>query len=67
MALPWKFRRAVSIAIPLFSALLFFGIFNKSLEIDLSTNIANTGITIGIVFGVLNLFLLWLISKHQSP
>ena len=64
--LPFKFRRAVSIAIPLFSALLFLGIF-KGLGVETSTNIANTGITIGLVFGLLNLFLLFLASKHQVP
>lgn len=67
MPLPFKFRRAVSVAIPLFSALLFFGLFTNSLGIDLKTNIANTGITVGFVFGVFNLFLLYLVNKHQVP
>jgi hypothetical protein len=67
MVLPFKFRRAISIAIPLFSALLFFGLFKNMLDIDLSTNIANTGITVGIIFGILNIFLLILVNKHQVP
>jgi hypothetical protein len=66
MVLPFKFRRALSISIPLFSALLFLGIF-KGLGVEIGTNIANTGITVGLVFGLLNLFALYLASKHLVP
>lgn len=65
--LPFKLRRALSIVIPLFSALIFLGILTKILDIELSTNIANTGITVGLIFGLLNLWLVWLVNKHLVP
>ena len=65
--IPFKLRRSLSIVIPLFSALLFFGVLTSMLDIELSTNIANTGLTISFIFGILNLFLLYLAGKHLVP
>lgn len=66
MALPFKARRALSITIPLFSALVFLGLFRK-MGIDVTTNIANTGITIGLILGLLNLWLVYLVNNHMVP
>jgi len=63
--LPYKFRRSSSIVITLVNAILFLGIFNDTININ--TNIASTGISVGLVMTVINLFLLWLISTHQVP
>lgn len=64
--LPFKLRRALSITIPLFSALIFIGLFKK-MGIEITTNIANTGITVGLIFGILNLWLVWLVNNHMVP
>jgi hypothetical protein len=67
LVLPFKLRRALAVCIPLFDALLFLGVFKAILGIDISTNIANTGITLGLVFGLLNLFLLYMAQQHLVP
>jgi hypothetical protein len=67
MAPPQRFRRAISVAVPLFSALLFWGWLNAILEVGISTNILKTGITVGFIFGALNFYLAWLAYKHQVP
>lgn len=65
--LPVRFRRAVTVAIPLFSSALFFGLIEGIFKINAQTNIWNTGITLGFVLGALNLWLYWLIYRHQCP
>jgi hypothetical protein len=62
-----RLRRSITVVIPLFTAALYFGLIEGIFKINASTNIANTGITLGFVFGVLNLYLYWLIWKHQCP
>lgn len=66
-ALPYKFRRAASIAIPIFSALAFLGIITGLFKISLTENLVQTGITLGIILGLLNGFAAWLAIKHQVP
>lgn len=63
--LPLKFRRGLSLAIPVFSAILFFGLFNDSININ--TNVFSTGVTVGIIMGFLNIFLIWLSYRHEVP
>lgn len=65
--LPYKFRRSVSVCIPFFTALMFWGIIPGIFKVDLTTNIWSTGITVGFVFGALNAWMWWLVFKHQAP
>lgn len=60
-----RFRRSISVAIPLFDAAVFSGWFKDFL--DPSINVAQTGVTVGWIFVGLNLFLLFLIVKHKVP
>jgi len=64
---PHRFRRAISISIPLFTALLFLGVINAFFDLNASTNIANTGVSIGFIVGILNAILTWMIVKHRVP
>jgi len=65
MTLPFKFRRAMALAVPIFSALALFGFLNGFAKLD--ENLAATGITLGFIIGILNLYLLWQNWKHLSP
>ena len=65
--LPYKFRRSASIAIPLISALAFFGMISSLFGVELTENIASSGITLSVIFAGLNVFALWLAVKHQVP
>lgn len=65
--LPDNIRRLLSLFIPATTALILFGIIPGIFKIDFSTNIVDTGFTIGMLFGVLNLFLWWLAYKHYIP
>lgn len=67
MALPYRFRRSITIAIPLFTALLLFGVLKAFFGIEVGTNIAQTGVKVSFVFAVLNLWLWYLIIKHKVP
>lgn len=65
--LPYRFRRAVSVAIPLFTAALFWGVVKAFFGIGIDDNIAQTGITVKFIFGALNLVIFWWIWKHRVP
>ena len=65
--LPFKFRRSMSMAIPLFTTLLLWGFIDGFFGVNVSTNIAQTGVTVGFLVGVLNLWLWFLIWKHRVP
>lgn len=67
MVMSYKNRRALSIAIPLFTGLLFWGAIPAFFGIDATTNIANTGVSLGFVFGLLNIFMAWMVWKHRVP
>ena len=60
-----KWYYSLGVAIPLVTTLLLWGIFKAIFNLDINTNIANTGITLGIVFGIANLFLTWAIFKKR--
>lgn len=55
-----KWYRALGVGIPIVSALALFGI-----GIETTTNLFNTGITIGILLGFANLFIGWAIYKNR--
>jgi hypothetical protein len=65
--LPTKFRRAISITIPVFSAAAFFGLIESFLKIGMTENLMKTGATLAIVLGILNIFAAYLVVKHQVP
>lgn len=65
--LPNNLRRGLGIAIPLFSALLFWGGITAIFGIGEHENIKQTGITLAGVFGFLNAWLTWLVFKHRIP
>lgn len=57
-----KPRRAFAILVPITNAILFFGIVKA---IDM--NLINTGVTLGIVMGFLNLILWYMVWKKLIP
>ena len=65
--LPWKFRRSMAIVIPIFNVAAFFGIIAAVFKVGLTDNLVQSGITLGIILGALNLYLLWQNAKHLSP
>lgn len=67
MVMPYKFRRAMGIAIPLFTGLLFLGVIPGIFGINISDNIFQTGVTIGFIFGILNIIESWWAYKHRLP
>ena len=67
MNLPPKFRRSVSLAIPLLTGLLFFGIIESIFDVNALTNLFQTGVSLGFIFGILNIFLFYLVYKHRVP
>lgn len=65
--LPFKLRRALSINIPLFAGLLLIGIIGGFFGISIEENIAQTGIKVSTVFGVLLLWHSFQVFKHRIP
>ncbi len=65
--LPFRLRRAVSVSIPIFTGLALVGVISGIFGIDITENIANTGIEFGTILGILNLWLAYLVYKHQVP
>ena len=55
-----KWYRALGIGIPVVSAVALFGIGVTS-----TTNLFNTGITVGILLGLANIFVAWAIYKNR--
>ncbi len=55
-----KWYRALGIGIPIVSAIALFGI-----GIEATTNLFNTGITIGVLLGFACLFVAWGIYKNR--
>ena len=58
MSIAWS--RSLGMGIPLVSAAVFFGIIGLSP----TTNLFQTGLTVGVLLGVLNLFVAWAIYKN---
>ena len=67
MVMSFKLRRSLSVAIPAFTVLMYWGIINAFFGVNASTNIAQTGVTLGFVVGALNAFLVWMVWKHKVP
>ena len=55
-----KMYRALGAGVPVVSAIALFGI-----GIEASTNLFSTGITIGILLGLANLFIAWAIYENR--
>lgn len=60
-----KMWYSAGVAVPAITALLLLGILNAVLKVDTSTNLFSTGITPGIVFGILNAVIAIAIYKHR--
>ena len=65
--LPIKLRRSISVCVPLFSAAAFFGMIESMFKIGLTNNLMQTGLTLGIILGILNAWVAFLAFKHQIP
>lgn len=60
-------RRAISIAIPLLTAALLWGVIGGIFSIQPNENLFSTGITLSIIFGALNIYLAYCVYRHQVP
>jgi len=58
-----KTRRAIALSIPLVSAAVFWGWFGLSGPM----NLAQTGVSLGLVIGLINVYLWYMIYKRQIP
>lgn len=63
--LPNRFVRSFSIAVPLITALFFFGIITELFNITKDSILFHTGISLGFLFGILNTILVWIIWKRR--
>lgn len=63
--MPDRFRRSLAIFITILTAAALFGLTDSFAKID--ENLANTGVTLGMIIAVLNIILLYLIYKHRVP
>lgn len=55
-----KWYRALGIGIPVVSAIALFGI-----GVNSTTNLFSTGITVGILLGLANLYIAWAVYKNR--
>lgn len=62
-----KLRRSLSVAIPLFTVGMYWGVIKAFFDVDASTNIAHSGVTLGFIVGAFNLLLWWMVWKHKVP
>lgn len=60
-------RRALAIAIPLFTVFLLWGIIEAIFGIKADENLLQTGITLQTIFGFLNVVLVYWVWKHRVP
>jgi hypothetical protein len=60
-----EWYRSIGIAVTILTGVLFLGILKVFFNIEPNTNILQTGITFGHVFGALQLFLAWALFKKQ--
>lgn len=60
-----KMYRAFSVAIPLVTTLLLFGILKAIFQIDVNTNLFSTGVTPSIIIGISQLILAFWIYKNR--
>lgn len=64
--LPYKFRRSLSIGIPILTASLLLGVISGIFGIKIEDNILSSGITLKFVFAILNGILAWMIWKNRT-
>lgn len=67
MNIPDNLRRLGSLFIPAVTALFLIGIIPGIMKIQLNTNIAQTGITVGMILAALNALLWYMAFKHRIP
>lgn len=60
-----RMRRYLPLSIAVFNIGLYWGIINAFFGVNASTNIAQTGITLGVVTGGLNALLWWMLYKRR--
>ena len=65
MFLNQKMKRYLPLFISLFTVAMYWGIINSFFGVNASTNIAQTGVTLGFITGCLNLFLWWMLYKRR--
>ncbi len=63
--LPAKLRRQIPIWIPLLTGLLFLGVIGGIFDVDASTNVFKTGIALGTIFGIINLWMAYMAYKKN--
>ena len=65
MKIPDRLVRQLSLVIPILFALLFFGILESILGLQMTDNIASTGLTIRHLAGALSILLFYWIYKRR--
>lgn len=65
MGLNQRWYYSLGVAIPAVTILLLWGVLKVVFQVDVNTNLFNTGITPGFVIGAANLFLTWAIFKKR--
>ena len=60
-----QMKRYLPLSIALFTVAMYWGAINAFFGFNASTNIAQTGVTLGFVTGCLNLFLWWMLYKRR--
>lgn len=64
--LPYNARKNIALAIPIFTAALLFGFIEGVFNLKIDENIASSGVTLAVVFGVLNVYLAWALWKNRT-
>jgi len=59
-----RWWRAIGVGVPVITGLLLLG-FTKTFDIEVSTNLFNTGITSGLVLGIANIAVAVAIYKNR--
>lgn len=67
MVLPTRTLRAISIVIPLFTALLLLGIIEAVTGLKIDENLFQSSVTLGMISGLMNIILLILVYRHRVP
>lgn len=58
--------RSLTVGGAVITGLLLLGILDAMFEVSVSTNLFNTGITPGLIFGLLQLIIAWGIYKNYT-
>lgn len=62
---PAKVRRQLPILIPLLTGLLLIGVIGGIFDVDVSTNVFKTGVALGTIFGIINLWMAYMAYKKN--